>query len=69
MKADHPGNLIYSPFSLSAVVAMAHAGARNTTLQEIKAAMKFPADEALYAGYAQVLTSLQVRCETFCQIF
>jgi serpin B len=57
---DNAGNLIYSPFSLSAVVAMAHLGARGSTAAEIVSAFNFPQDnEILSKGYSRVLASLQ----------
>ncbi|CAG7820063.1 unnamed protein product [Allacma fusca] len=60
LKKENPGNLIFSPFSLSAVVAMAHLGARGSTAAEIASAFNFPEDnEVLTKGYSQVLASLQ----------
>ena len=61
LKEEHVGNLIYSPFSLSAVLAMAHAGTKANTSAEIKATLQVPAEnEVLNQGYSEVLTSLQV---------
>jgi serpin B len=36
------GNLAFSPFSISAALAMTHAGARGETAQEMAAALHFP---------------------------
>ncbi|CAG7734105.1 unnamed protein product [Allacma fusca] len=60
LREEYPGNLIFSPFSLSTVVAMAHLGARGSTAAEIASAFNFPRDNSvLIRGYSQVLTSLQ----------
>jgi len=59
LKEDHPDNLIFSPFSLSAVIAMLKAGARGKTAEEIQAVMKFPDDALLNGGYKALLKSLQ----------
>jgi len=59
LKKDHPGNLIFSPFSLSAVIAMLKAGAKGKTAEEIKAVMKFPDDASLNGGYKKLLESLK----------
>lgn len=44
--AQEPGNLFFSPFSLSTALAMTHAGARGTTEAEMARALHFPADQA-----------------------
>jgi serpin B len=39
---DKPGNLFFSPYSISTAVAMTYAGARGQTEQQIAEAMHFP---------------------------
>ncbi|CAG7820064.1 unnamed protein product [Allacma fusca] len=66
LTTGNSGNLIFSPFSLSAVVAMAHLGARGTTAAEIASAFNFPEDnDVLSKGYSQVLASLQETTEGY----
>jgi serine protease inhibitor len=60
LKESNPGNLIFSPLSLSAVVAMLKPGAKGKTGTEIQTGMKFPDDQILYKGYSSLLQSLQV---------
>lgn len=42
---DEPGNLFYSPFSISIALAMAYAGARNETAQQIEDTLHFTLDQ------------------------
>lgn len=44
--AAAPGNLFLSPFSISAALAMAAAGARGDTLAEMRKVLRFPGDPA-----------------------
>jgi len=49
------GNLVVSPFSLSSVLAMLHAGAAGETEREIRQGMALPdQDQAILDGYADV---------------
>lgn len=54
---EAPGNLFLSPFSISTALAMTAAGARGTTLDEMREVLRLPADphpafRALLAGLA-----------------
>ncbi|MGC8493826.1 MAG: serpin family protein [Syntrophobacteraceae bacterium] len=44
--AKKPGNLFFSPYSISNAVAMARAGARGETAKEIDRTLHFPSDQA-----------------------
>lgn len=44
LRAQHDGNLFYSPFSISQALAMTHAGARGATEDAIAATMHFELD-------------------------
>jgi len=59
LKKDHQENLIFSPFSLSALIALLKIGARGRTAEEIKAVMKFPDEALLNGGYRTLLKSLK----------
>lgn len=49
-------NIVFSPFSLSCLMAMAYEGARGRTAQQIGDVFHFPADiEELRSGYAKAL--------------
>ncbi len=55
------GNLIFSPYSLSAVMAMVKAGAKGQTAKDIQMAMKYPTnDDTLFQGYKALISSLKV---------
>ncbi|CAG7786209.1 unnamed protein product [Allacma fusca] len=60
LKEQNPGNLLFSPFSLSSAMAMVKAGARGVTADEIQKGMRYPAsDRTLYNGYSVLLDSLK----------
>lgn len=51
-----PGNLAFSPFSISVALAMTYAGARGETAQQIRKALHFELpDDALHAAYGAQL--------------
>jgi serpin B len=45
------GNLFFSPYSISAALAMTSAGARGQTLDEMTKAMHYPEQEQLHPGF------------------
>lgn len=58
--ADEPGNLIYSPFSISTAMGMAHAGARGNTAEQMARTLHFPAkQDNLHAALAGILGKAQ----------
>ncbi|XP_021950951.1 leukocyte elastase inhibitor isoform X4 [Folsomia candida] len=60
------GNLIFSPYSLSAVMAMVKAGAKGRTANDIQTAMKYPTDDnTLFKGYKALLESLKSDGQNF----
>jgi serine protease inhibitor len=53
------GNLFFSPYSLSAALAMVYAGAKDGTRQQMAQVLHFPLDqERLHRAFAQLQTSL-----------
>jgi serpin B len=53
-------NLVFSPFSISAALAMTYAGAREQTMEEMSATLFFDTDqEAFHPAYGQYLAHLQ----------
>ena len=53
------GNLFYSPYSLSAALAMAYVGARGETAAQMARVMHYDPDaDALAAGYAELAAAL-----------
>jgi serpin B len=50
------GNLFFSPYSISAALAMTSAGARGQTLDEMTKTLHYPAQETLHPGF-QALTA------------
>ena len=57
-------NMVASPFSISAVMAMAYAGAKGSTANQMKSVLAFPKDSALQQGY-QILLSVLKSNENF----
>lgn len=60
--AKEPGNLFFSPYSISQALAMTYAGARGTTATEMRTVMHFGADQAvLHAAFNATGISLAER--------
>ncbi|MBA3531687.1 MAG: serpin family protein [Ardenticatenales bacterium] len=56
---DEPGNLFYSPYSISLALAMTHAGARGQTAQEMAETLHFTLPEArLHPAFNRVTLDL-----------
>jgi len=56
---EQPGNLFFSPFSISTALAMAYAGARGSTAEEMAKALRFSADTSLlHEGFGDLLNRL-----------
>ena len=53
------GNLLMSPFSVSAVMAMVSAGARANTFTQIMKGFSFPIPTSLQLGYQDILPALK----------
>jgi len=53
------GNLLMSPFSVSAVMAMVSAGAKGNTLTQIRKGLSFPTPSSLQLGYQDTLPALK----------
>jgi len=54
--------MIYSPFSVSAVLAMVKIGAKGITSEEMQKVLGYPEkDVDLLTGYSKILESFQVR--------
>lgn len=51
LKAE-PGNVFFSPFSVSAALSMAAAGAKGDTLAEMSKTLHLPGDSATHTGFA-----------------
>jgi serine protease inhibitor len=50
-----PGNLFFSPYSISTALAMTYAGAGGETARQMAATLRFPVDgEALHASFAKL---------------
>lgn len=52
------GNIFYSPYSISAALAMTYEGARGETAKEIKSVFNFPENEILRPNFASVYNNL-----------
>ncbi len=57
--ASKPGNLAYSPASISIALAMTFGGARGDTAAEMSKVMHFPAAKALHGGWATAVKRWQ----------
>jgi serpin B len=55
-----PGNLFFSPYSISTALAMTYAGARGQTAREMASTLHFPAEgDALHASFAALDRSIE----------
>merc|ERR1719233_1796706 len=52
-------NFVFSPFSISAVMAMLNTGARGQTLDQIKKGLFFPPSPTLQAEYRNIIPSIR----------
>ena len=52
-------NLVFSPFSISVVMAMLSAGARGETLKQIKEVLFFPPSPTLQTEYKNILPEIK----------
>jgi serpin B len=58
--AKDPGNLFFSPSSISTALAMTYAGARADTAKQMEKTLRFPfTDAKLHTAYGQLLADLQ----------
>lgn len=63
--ATKPGNLAYSPASISIALAMTFGGARGETAAEMTKVMHFPAADALHGGWATAVKHWQTANEDY----
>ena len=60
--ASTPGNVFFSPLSLSSALAMTYAGARSETAQQMARVLHFPPDqEGLHQAFATLTRDLNAR--------
>jgi len=59
--SQKPGNLFFSPFSLTTALAMTYAGARSDTEREMAATLHFPADQQVVHKGLAALQEILVR--------
>lgn len=52
---SEPGNLFFSPFSISTALAMTAAGAQGPTLAEMVKTLHLPESELAHAGFAELM--------------
>lgn len=56
LNEEQPGNIFFSPFSISVALAMTYEGARGQTAEEIKKVFHYPDDiNVLRQGYADII--------------
>ena len=58
MKEEYE-NFVFSPFSISTVMAMLSAGARGETLKQIKEVLFFPPSPTLQTEYKNILPEIK----------
>ncbi|KAJ3654869.1 hypothetical protein Zmor_014024 [Zophobas morio] len=58
LKETSPGNMIFSPISIHAVLSMAYQGARGTTAENFASTMKIPDAKIARKGYNTVMNRL-----------
>jgi serpin B len=55
---DRPGNLFFSPYSISSALAMTSAGARGDTLKEMTAALHFLEQDRLHPAFTALIRQI-----------
>ena len=61
-----PGNIFYSPFSISSALTMAYEGAKGVTAEEMKKVLRLPDDQqALRNAYASLFSDLNGTNQNF----
>jgi len=64
-----PGNVFFSPFSLSMALAMVYAGAKGETARQIGRVLRFGADHSdLYHAFSNLFRNLQA-VSSHCRLF
>ncbi len=64
--AEKPGNLFFSPLSISSTMAMAYAGARGETAKEMARVLHFPEDqEKLHAAMSEITRTLNTKSDSY----
>jgi len=58
LQKSSPGNIFFSPYSISTALAMTYEGARGDTASEMQKALHFPATDILEPNSAAILASL-----------
>ena len=61
LREEEEGNLVMSPFSVSAVMAMVSAGAVGNTLKQIMSGLCFPSQDSLQLGYQDAIPARRSR--------
>ncbi|GAB4310240.1 serpin family protein [Pseudothermotoga elfii] len=64
--SEKPGNIFFSPFSISSAFAMTYIGADSDTAQQMKNVLHFDLDdEMLLSNFSQLITSLNQSNENY----
>jgi len=58
LNEDEDGNMFYSPYSISAALAMTYEGAEGQTADEIKSVFHFPEDNILRPNFAAIYNDI-----------
>jgi serpin B len=59
---DAPGNVFFSPFSISTALAMTYEGARGRTAEEMRSALGFPDDSVMRrSAFARIFNRLNAK--------
>ena len=59
IKETEQGNILFSPYSVAAVLAMLSEGARGKTLEMMKRTMQLPETEIVRTGYQDIIPALR----------
>ena len=59
------GNIFYSPYSISAALAMTYEGAKGQTADEIKSVFHFPEDSILRPNFARIYNEINKNEEDY----
>ena len=68
LKKESPGNLFYSPFSISTALAMTYAGASNRTAEQMRTVLYFGEGKGFHLGYRKLIRGLKYKDECKLQL-
>lgn len=65
LNKNEQGNIFYSPYSISAALAMTYEGAKGKTADEMKSVFHFPENEVLRPNFAKIYNDINKKDKSY----